>query len=168
MIVNCFTPSSGIVILFNCFTPCSIIIGRDVMLGVCRLHSKVILGNFVLKIYSESSSAQVTESFMAVNPTTEVSWFWFKSCREKMSPSSTWQQGRLFQVVQREVILVETSCLASADYKVKSFWKILSSKFMQNLIQDKSQNLLWLSYRQRRYLGSHWKTVGKRSFFCGA
>ena len=35
---------------------------RDAMLGVYRLQSIVILENFVLKIYTESSSAQVSAS----------------------------------------------------------------------------------------------------------
>jgi hypothetical protein len=44
----------------------------------------VILGNFILKIYPESSSAQVSESFCGiVIPTTEVSLFSLKKLSGK-------------------------------------------------------------------------------------
>jgi hypothetical protein len=42
-----------------------------------------MLENFVLKIYSASVSAHVTESFWAVIPTTEESRFSLTSCRKR-------------------------------------------------------------------------------------
>ena len=56
----------------------------------------------------------------------------------------------LFHAVQRDVLLVKTPCLASTDYRVKSFWKILSSKFIQNLIQHNFQFLLYIDKKMPR------------------